>query len=143
MNKFYELYQSTKDFHTRFNSNQDLITTWDIFFEEYNECVEHTDLANLKEEIVDLIVTSFKLFEMIYNPESSIKQAFTAFFSMARCISDVALIAQKNGVKVEDLEVIFDKVIAKNNAKTTETHYLNPVTGKITRRSNQVVTNES
>lgn len=137
MNKFYELFKSTIDLHKRFDTKQDLNVSFDIFFEEYAECVEavaNNDTDNLAEEIVDAIVTSIKVWQNIFAESETTKQAFTAYFALVRSLHEISGLARKAELNLSDLEPYFDKVIAKNNAKTEETHYLNLETGKITRR---------
>lgn len=136
MNSLLSLYQSTVALHERFNTSQTVQQSLNRFTEEYNEvldAVTNQDLENIKEEFVDVLVTAIGVFLSMSKSESNFNN-LQALFVMIKGFQELYLVIRKAGVTSEMLETPINKVIAKNNAKTLETHELNSETGKITRK---------
>lgn len=136
MNSLLSLYQSTVALHERFNTNQTVQQSLELFTEEYNEVLDAVtkgDLENTKEEFVDCVVTAIGVFHSMSKSESNYNN-LQALFVMLKSFQELYLVIRKAGVTSEMLETPINKVIAKNDAKTLETHELNTTTGKITRK---------
>lgn len=137
MNILVSLIQSTNDLHNRFGTAQTIEQSLIYMTEEYNEVLDaistdEPDLDNLKEEIVDVIVTLIGVVKSMFN-DSNNTNVLKVMYPISKMIGDVYLIAKRNKITSEDLQKSIDVVINKNNAKTFETHYVNRETGKITR----------
>lgn len=137
MNILVSLIQSTNDLHNRFGTAQTIEQSLLFLTEEYNEVLDavsnsEPDIENLKEEIVDVIVTLVGVVKSMFDAPHN-TNVLKAMYPISKIIGDVYLIAKRNKITSEDLQTAIEKVINKNNAKTLETHYVNQETGKITR----------
>ena len=137
MNILVSLIQSTNDLHNRFGTAQTVEQSLNYLAEEYNEVIDavsssEPDIENLKEEIVDVIVTLVGVVKSMFT-DSNNTSVLKTMYPISKIIGDVYLIAKRNKITSEDLQSAMQVVINKNNAKTLETHYVNKETGKITR----------
>lgn len=135
-NKFVELYESTVALYERFNTSQTVQQSLERFNEEYQETLNEVplgDLNRLSDEFVDAIVTTIGVFRSISKSNNANENIQAVFFVMKH-LHNLYLVIRKNKVSDELIEKSIDRVIQKNNAKTTNTHELNKATGKITRK---------
>lgn len=133
------LYQSTVALHERFNTSQTVQQSLKMFTEEFNEVLNEVPSGNidkLTDEIVDCLVTTIGVFISISKTPNKMGdfEVYQAVFFMTKYLNDIYLIYRKNSISYEQLETSINRVIAKNDAKTTETHELDKTTGKITRK---------
>lgn len=135
-NKFTELINSTLELHQRFNTNQTVKQAAERVVEEFEECinaVEDENLNNLREEIVDVFVTLIGL-ALSFTKSTDGFEVFKHLWEIARILRGIHALTTKYNITYDVLVPYMDKVILKNNSKTSETHYLDNKTGKITRK---------
>lgn len=134
-NLLVELYNSTVALHERFNTNQTVQQSINLFAEEYNEVLDAAskqDKEQIAHEFVDCLVTIIGVFRSIEKNNSN-KDALQALFVIVKDMYSLYLVLRRNGISNDMLNEPIVRVITKNNAKTLETHKLDTVTGKIQR----------
>lgn len=135
-NSLVALYESTVALHERFNTSQTVQQSLKMFAEEYNEVLNEIpkgDKIKISEEFVDVLVTTLGVTMSIGKSNDKI-EIYQALFIMLKGLGELYFAIRKAGVESKDLEPSVLNVVAKNNAKTLETHELDKTTGKITRK---------
>jgi NTP pyrophosphatase (non-canonical NTP hydrolase) len=123
LNAFDQLWQSTIDFHNRFRSVPQSL-------HDASECV--------MEEAKEVYQASKELDNAVKLGHPNVLQLEDALADeLADEIVTVMGVAISSGIGLYGLSQAMGRVSLKNDKKTRETHYLNPETGKITRRNRE------
>lgn len=110
--RLYSLWRSTLDLHERFGVEFNPGVATQLVIEEASEFLE--------------AMTDVQLNDTEENKQHAAEEAVDVIVVMLAALASVDAIGYIN--------VAVDGVIAKNAAKTHNTHFVSPVTGKITRR---------
>lgn len=133
--EFEKLYQSTINLHNRFELKQEPKQAFTVFREEIDEVLTTTTKEQILEELVDVIVTLFGIeiaLTKAFEDEKSWRYSWLVILDLNRILTHYTETFDELP-KMTEIQPFIDKVIVKNDAKTSETHTI--VAGKITRKT--------